>query len=144
MVDSKKNKAGATKLGIGSDDNHVLMVFTTEGDYVALLPKEARAVAYSLIDKAEVVDVKAAGKVVELVKPGPTAYPDRTLITRLRRKFLEFTFLSLTRSEAVDLINHQNELIQDLDKRVQSKSDQVDRLREKLREFEQPHGKGAG
>lgn len=50
-----------------------------------------------------------------------TLYPDRKLIKKLRRKFLEFTVDSLTKDEIIDLVNHQNELIRDLEREINDK-----------------------
>jgi hypothetical protein len=50
----------------------------------------------------------------------PTAaslYPDLGLIKRLRGKFLEYTVESLSKDELIDLINHQNQRILDLERR---------------------------
>ena len=43
-------------------------------------------------------------------------YPDLKLIKRLRGKFLEHTVKNLTNDELIDLINHQNERILDLER----------------------------
>jgi len=40
--------------------------------------------------------------------------PDKDLVKRLYRKFIDRTFDSLTRDEGIDLILHQNQLILDL------------------------------
>jgi hypothetical protein len=58
MAEDKTDKKPprANRLGVGMDDKHVLMVFTTDGDYVALSPIEARNVAKSLMEKADVLD----------------------------------------------------------------------------------------
>jgi hypothetical protein len=47
-------------------------------------------------------------------------YPNRELIKKLRGKFLEHTFKSLSSDEAIDLINHQHQLIADLDHEIEN------------------------
>jgi hypothetical protein len=51
--------------------------------------------------------------------PGVSIYPDRELIKKLRGKFLEYTVDALSKDELIDLINHQNQLILDLDREIE-------------------------
>ena len=55
-------------------------------------------------------------------KKQSTPYPDLDLIKRLRQKFIEYTVHSLSVYETVDLINHQNERIRGLERRLKHKS----------------------
>ena len=55
-----------------------------------------------------------------------TPYPDLALIKKLRGKFLEYTVDSLTKDELIDLINHQNERILDLERAALQPANAVD------------------
>lgn len=47
-------------------------------------------------------------------------YPDRELIKKLRGKFLEYTIDSMAGDEIIDLVNHQHQLIADLDQEIEN------------------------
>jgi hypothetical protein len=47
-------------------------------------------------------------------------YPDRELIKSIRVKFITHTVDSLTKDETVDMINHQHQLIADLDREIEN------------------------